>query len=311
MANEILFSTLSGNARVSAVLHQTIVEKLADTFDLSNHPSILQFGVMNGTGSSALQVPVVGLNGTDSMAAVADGSAVSNTQITTGSATITIARQALRRSISDLANLTNNVAGGMGVGIEGLAEDMVFAYRKRATSMLCALSSGFSTSVGATTVNLSVSTFYDAIFALQLQANDGQFVAVLHPQQINDLISSLRSETGPGQYLAATQDQMNAKGRGFRSSIFGVDLYGSTLTPTVNAGADYLGMMFAPGAIGMATGTPAPVAGAGGVILPAGSPVVVELERDSASGLTYLTGSAYLGVAEVQDLKAVSILSDL
>jgi hypothetical protein len=310
MANEILFSTLSGNARVSAVLHQTIVEKLADTFDLSNHPSILQFGVMNGMGSSALQVPVVGLNGTDSMAAVADGSAVSNTQITTGSATITIARQALRRSISDLANLTNNVAGGMGVGIEGLAEDMAFAYRKRATTMITALSSGFSTSVGSSGVNLSVSTFYDAIFALQLTANDGQFVAVLHPQQINDLISSLRSETGPGQYLQTTQDQVTAKSRGYRGDLFGVSVYGSTTVPTANAGADYLGAMFAPGAIGMATGTPAPIAGAGGVILPAGSPVVVELERDSASGLTYLTGSAYIGVAEIQDLKGVGILSD-
>ena len=310
MANEILFSTLSGNARVSAVLHQTIIEKLADTASLVNHPSILQFGGMNGMGSSALQVPVVGLNGTDAMAAVADGSSVSNTAITTGSATITIARQALRRQISDLAQLTNNVAGGMGVSVDGLAEDMVAAYNKRVTSMLCALSSGLSTSVGATGVNLSVSYFYDAIFALQLQANDGMFTAVLHPQQVNDLISSLRSETGPGQYLATTQDQVTAKGRGYRGNLFGVDIFSSTLVPTANAGADYLGMMFAPGCLGIATGTPAPIMGAGGVILQPGTPIVVELERDSAAGLTQLVGSAYVGVAEIQDLKGVGILSD-
>lgn len=310
MANEILFSTLSGNARVSAVLHQTIIEKLADTASLVNHPSIIQFGGLNGMGSSALQVPVVGLNGTDSMAAVADGASVSNTAITTGSATITIARQALKRQISDLAQLTNNVAGGMGVSVDGLAEDMVYAYNKRVTSMLCGLSAGLSTSVGSTGVNLSVSTFYDAIFQLQLTANDGQFVAVLHPQQINDLISSLRSETGPGQYLSTTQDQINAKGRGYRGNLFSVDLFSSTLVPTANAGADFLGCMFAPGAFGVATGTPAPVMGAGGVILKPGTPIVVELERDSAAGLTAVVGSAFVGVAELQDLKGVGILSD-
>jgi hypothetical protein len=63
MANEILFSTLSGNARVSAVLHQTILEKLTDKASLVNHPYILAFNAMNGSGSSALQVPVVGLGG--------------------------------------------------------------------------------------------------------------------------------------------------------------------------------------------------------------------------------------------------------
>jgi hypothetical protein len=309
MANEILFSTLSGNARVSAVLHQTILEKLTDKASLVNHPYILAFNAMNNSGSSALQVPVVGLGGFNAMAAVADGTAATNTAITSAAATITIARQALVRQISDLANLTNNVAGGMGVGIDGLAEDMVGAYNKRVTAMLCGLSTSFSQYVGSTGSNLSVSTFYDGIFALQLTANDS-FMAILHPQQINDLMSSLRSETGPGQYLAATQEQVNAKGPGYRGELFGVQLFGSTQVITTNAGADFAGLMFSRGAIGYATGSAAPVRGAGEIILPAGTPIVVELSRSAEAGLSTIVGSAFVGVAELDDARGVTILSD-
>lgn len=307
MANEVLFSTLSGNARVSAVLHQTILEKLTDKASLVNHPYILNFGALNGSGSSALQVPVMGLGGYNAMAAVADGSAASNTALTTGSATITIARQALVRQISDLAQLTAN--GPMNVTVEALAEDMVGAFNKRVTAMLCGLSSGFSTSVGSTGTNMSVATFYDAIFALQLVANDS-FMAIMHPQQINDLISSLRSETGPGQYLAATQEQVNAKGPGYRGTLFGVELFGSTQVPTANSGADYLGYMFSKGAVGYATGSAAPVRGAADVVLPAGTPIVVEVSRSPEAGLSTITGSAFVGVAELDDARGVGILSD-
>jgi hypothetical protein len=308
MAN-IDFAALSGNARVSAVLHKMIEMKLADRAELYKAPQFINFGSLNGSGSSALQVPVVGLAGTDLMAAVGDGSSVSNTSITAQSATITIARQALRYDITDLASLTNPLAGGMGVGVDGLAESMAIAFGMRLTQMITALSSGLSQSVGSTGVAMTVSTFFDAIYKLQLQSNDGTFAAVLAPQQINHLINSLRSETGPGQYVAATQDQIAARGQGFRGTLFGVDLYVSSTPPTVNAGADRLGMMVATGCIGYATGTPAPIQGAGGIIVPAGSQVVVELERDAASGLTKIVGNAFAGVAEIQDLKGVGVLS--
>jgi hypothetical protein len=175
--------------------------------------------------------------------------------------------------------------------------------------MLCGLSSGFSNFVGSTGVDLTVAKFYDAIFSLQLTANDS-FMAILHPQQINDLMSSLRSETGPGQYLAATQEQVNAKGPGYRGSLFGVELFGSTQVITANSGADYLGMMFSRGAIGYATGSAAPVRGAGEVILPAGTPIVVELARSAEAGLSTIVGSAFVGVAELDDARGVGILSD-
>jgi hypothetical protein len=310
MAN-IDFAALSGNARLSAVLHRMIELKLADRAELYKAPQFTNFGSLNGTGSSALQVPVIGLGGTDLMAAVGDGSSVTETLPSRAAATITIARQALRYDITDLASLTDPLASGAGVGIEGLANSMSIAFGMRLTQMITALSSGLSQSVGTTTVALSVTTFFDAIYKLQLQSNDGTFAVVLAPQQINHLINSLRSETGPGQYVAATQDQIAAKGQGYRGMLFGVELYVSSTVPTANAGADRLGMMVSTGCIGYATGSPMPIQGAGAIILPAGSQVVVELERDAASGLTKVVGNSFAGVAEIQDLKGVGILSKL
>lgn len=306
MAGEILYSSLSGNARVAAVLNQFVAIKLRDTASLVGHPSILQLRSPAGTGSSTIQVPVVSW-GADSMSAVADGAAVANTAVTSAAVSITIARQALRRQVSDLAQLTNSGIP-LDVTIENIAGDFVSAYHRRATSMLCALSSGISNSVGTTTVDLSVSTFLQALYSLQLTANEGPFVAVLHPQQVNDLMASMRSEAGPGQWIPANQELLNAHGPGLVGVCYGVQLYKSTLVPTATAGADYLGMMFAPGAFGIATASAAPIVG--GTVIPTESPVMVEVERDSASGLTALTGSAFIGVGEIDDAKACGILSD-
>lgn len=305
MADEVYFSGLSGNARLAAVLNQSIVTKLVDTASLVNHPAILQLRQLAGSGSTAVQVPVVSW-GANAMAAVAENASVANTALTTTVATITIARQALRRQISDLAQLTATGVP-LDVTVDNLASDMVLAYNRRVTTMIAALSSGFSGSVGTTNTTLTVANFYAAIFALQLTANDGQFVAIMHPKQINDLISSLRSETGPGQYLAATQDQVQAKGPGYRGSLFGVDLFGSTLVPTANAAVDRLGMMISPGAIGVATASAAPIIGATTRVL--ASPIVVEFERDASNGSSIIVGSAFCGVGELDDARGVGILS--
>lgn len=307
MAN-IDFAALDGNARAAAVLFQSIVMKLADTGSLRNAPCFLNVGSINGSGSDSIQVPVVGLNGTDIMAAVADGSSVSNTSITSAAATVAVARQALRYDLTDLARVSNSVAGG--VDLEGLSNAMVAAFNGRFNQMVCALSGGFATQVGSTGVDLTTDTFYDAIFALQLSSVMGEYHAILHPQQYNDLMSSLRAETGPAQYLAANQEQTNALGASFKGKLFGVNVHVSSYTPSVG-GTDYRGMMLGEAAIAYALGTPAPIQAAGGVIIPAGAPIAVEWERDAASGLTKVVGSAFVGVAELQDLKGVGILSDL
>lgn len=302
MANEVYYSGLTSSARVSAVLSQLIAVKLYDTASLIGHPSIMQIAA--APGSTSVQIPVISW-GADGMAAVAENASVSNTALTTTAATVVLARQALRRQISDLAQVTAQGVP-LDVSLENLASDMSAAWSKRGTTMISALAGGFSNSVGSTGVDLSVTTFYSAIFQLQLVANSGQFVAVLHNQQINDLMSSLRSEVGPGQYLPATGEMLNAKGPGFKGQLFGVDIFGSNTV--ANNGVDYTGMMFAPMAIAMATASVSPVVGA--TTTQPVAPVTVEFERDASNGSSIIVGSLLAGVIEVDDLKGVAILSD-
>jgi hypothetical protein len=306
MANEILFADLSGSARLAAVLHQEIVLKLADRASLHMHPSILRLGNVAGRGSSVVQIPVVGLDGSDIMSSIADGSAVSNTALTETGVNVTVARNALQYSISDLANLTDSV----GLNVQRLAESMVGSTLMTFQSLLCNVIDDFTTVVGTSGVDMSVDDFYSAQFALTLQSVAGPYICILHPRQLADFQASLRAEAGPSQFVPATQEMLNIKGQGFAGMFNGVDIFVSSKVVTANAGADRAGAMFGYGAVAMAEGSPYAITGAGGIVQPAGTPLVVEFERDASSALTKIVGNYYAGVAKVQDGQGVSIVTD-
>jgi len=82
------------------------------------------------------------------------------------------------------------------INVSALAADMVASAQARFTTMVAALGSGFSSSVGSTGVNLSVDNWFSAVLTLELANVGGPYVAFLHSQQIGDLRTSLRSETG-------------------------------------------------------------------------------------------------------------------
>ncbi len=307
MANEVLFADLSGSARLAAVLHQEIVLKLADRASLHMHPSILRLGNVAGRGSSTVQIPVVGLDGSDIMSSIADGSAVSNTALTETGVNVTVARHALQYSISDLANLTDSV----GLNVQRLAESMVGSTLMTFQSLLCNVIDDFTTVVGTSGVDMSVDDFYSAQFALTLQSVAGPYICILHPRQLADFQASLRAEAGPSQFVPATQEMLNIKGQGFAGMFNGVDIFVSSKVVSANAGADRAGAMFGYGAIAMCEGSPYAITGAGGIVQPAGTPLVVEFERDASSALTKIVGNYFGGVARVQDAMGVSIITDL
>lgn len=300
------YSTLSGNARVAAVLAQEIQLKLADRASLHNHASLINFGNMAGRGSAALQVPIVGLDGSDLLASAADGAVVANTTLTSSAATLTIGRFALRYDFTDLAGLTDSI----GLTAQRLAESMVGSTVMAFQNALCDVTDGFTTTAGVSGVDMSVDDWYSAQFALTLASVPGPYVAILHPRQLADFQSSLRAEYGATQFVQATQDMLNIKGQGFAGSFNSVDIFVSSKVPTANAGADRAGAMFGRGAIGYVEGSPFPIVGAPGVVTPAGSPVVVEFDRIVGGGTTSILASYYLGIGKLQDSMGVSIITD-
>lgn len=306
MSNELFYSGMT-DLQLAAILHQELILILADRASLGAHPSILELGDITGSGSAVLKVPLAGLDGYDVMTAVAEGSSASNAALTDGSVSITVARQALQRQISDLAAIVNK--GRMDP--ERLVADMVGAGRMRLMAMIAALSSSFTRSVGSSGVDMSVDDFFDADILLNL-ANvpaEGR-LAVLHGRQIGDLRLSLRAEGGAIQYEPTTAEMLKAKGPGLVGRFLGYDMFQSSKCPDANSGADHAGMMVGPGAIGVARGTRAPMIGDAGQAIPAGTPVWIGFERDESGALTKVVGNMYAGVGILQDDAGVAVITD-
>jgi hypothetical protein len=308
MANEVLYSGL-GDLRLAKILNNEIQLLLADRASLRNHPSIFNAGNIAGRGSSVLSVPQAGLDGYDLMTAVgSETTAASNVALTDGSADITIARYALRREISDLANMTDSV----GLNVERLAADMVGGYEMAVTNAICDTIDGFTATAGTSGSDMTVDDFFTALFTLEQASVPTPFVSVLHPVQLTDLQNSIRAEASNAiAFSPATVEMLAAKGQGFAGSFMGVDIYKSSKVPTANAGADRAGAMMGYGAVGMAEGSVRPIAALGGALqFPAGTVIAVEYERDSSKALTAITGNAYFGVSILQDGMGVSIITD-
>lgn len=305
MANEWLYSG-AGDVRLAEVLNADLRLSLADRFSLMGHPSIYYAGSAASSGSTTIKVGFASLNGVDRMAPVAENASVANTAVTDTSVTITIARQALQRQISDL----NEMADSIGLDLQALINDGVGAYAMRWMEMLCDLIDGFSSTVGTTTVDMTTDDFFSAQFTLMQASVPPPYLSILHNVQLTDLLNDLRGESGPWQYRNDVQDIFTAKGQGISGSLNGIDIVSSTLVPTANAGADSAGAMFGSGAVGYADGTPKAIRGAGGLVYPAGSKMYTELERDASGALTKAVHNSFMGWAELEDARGVTIISD-
>jgi hypothetical protein len=301
-ASALLYADIS-NARVAAVLAKKLQIALTDQASLWNHPAILNCGDLTGSGSAAGHVPFAGLGGADKMAAISDGAAATVTDLADTKAVITIARQGLARQISDLANLTDSV----GLDIDVLVSDMAASASMRFTEMICGLLDNFSTVVGTTTVDMDVDDFFSAQFSLTQASVPGPYLGVLYPVQLTDLQNSLRGEAGAIQFKMDAQDLMNIKGQGYAGSLNGVELFSSSLVPTMTTGADSGGAIFGVGALGYMEGRV--VKSIDGTRVDFG-PVHVGIQRDEIAAYQSVVGSYYVGVAELEDARGVTIKSD-
>lgn len=308
MSNELLYSGL-GDLQLAAILNQELLLKVADRAGLGVHPAIVDFGDIGGRASTVLKIPIAGLDGYDEMSAVAEGSASSNTALTDGSVSITIARQALQRQISDLAGIVN---GGR-MDPARLAEDMVGAAHMRLLSMVCGLFASFGSEVGSTGVDFDLDQFFegDQILNLAGAPADGR-LSILHPIQIGDLKTSLRAEGGAVSYMDATKEMIQAMGPGMVGRFMGYDIFQSNRCPSINSNADRQGAMLARGAIGKAFGTRRPMMGdgTGGLRIEQGTPIYIGFERDESYTFTKIVGNMFAGVAILQDALGVKITSD-
>ncbi len=304
MANEILAA--SSDFLVASVLEMEILTKLSSLINLRGSPALVDFSPMAARGSLTLAIPLAGW---DSLVMTAPGEAtgVSNTALDSDQITLTIARQAIQLQISDEL-LVSSLGGAMSV--ERLAQAAASAYINRHNDLTVGLFAGVTASVGTSGSDLTLDDIVDATQTLMRANNTDSLYAMLHGQQMSDLQNSLRGEGGALSFSAPTAEMIAAKGKGYAGSYLGVDFWVNNRVATANSGADRAGCMWSRGAFGYAEATH-PLSSLRGSINPqVVSPVLIEFERTGTSGLNTVIASAFLGVAMVEDARAVKIVTD-
>ena len=308
----ITYGNDSGNydasdLHLAAILNQVIHNNIVDTTDLRMTARF--YGNIAGRGSAVLNVP--GITWSDAMAAANsdETTAVGVTDPTTSVSPITVARQSLVRSVSDLYNLTGGAGGAQ---IADFAAQMAGAASLRATDMLCTQFSSITANVGTSTVDLTTDDIYEAQYTLIAARVPEPYVCVLAPVQMTDLMTSLRGESGAQMHNAQTL-AMLAGGAMRAKEWNGITFIDSDSVPT--SGGNRIGCMYNLEAFGFAEMVPdAMIQGAApgsfASVVPQGSSVYVAFERKEREGLTDIVGNYFVGFGIIENARAVKITTD-
>lgn len=251
-------------------------------------PALLDFYDLAGEASKAVKIPKADKF---TAAAVAEGTELTNTALTSASVTITASEIGIQATITDVLDLSD-IPAAHGARLKQLGR----ALGDKMDVDICALFSGFSTGVGSTTVNIALSDLLDAIYNLEVNdaAGLGSLVGVLHPRQTADLRTELEADAG-SIYNGTPPSALSKAMAGYFGSWFGIDIFQSTNVPTANAAADRAGGIFVRDyALGMAQKWAAKV----------------ETMRWAPIRGWVLVATAMYGVGEVEDSAGVNVTTD-
>jgi hypothetical protein len=308
MANEVTYAALeSAGGRVGAVLSALVLEQLYDPTDLRE---ILQFVPWDQLGSDTLDV-TLDASPTAFLAATSEtAGGFVNTAYTTSKFQLVPARYGSQYQVTDLVGVT-----GGPIDIDRVVQKLIDGVALTMTDLAVALFPSFTDQVGSTGVDLDTDKIYDAQFALAINnaSGSGGINCVLHPEQMNNFISSLRAETGAQQYVPATAEMLALKGPGIQGTWNGITFWTSDSVNTVSAGADYAGAMMMDNAIAYTLGDVKRLQGyipAQNILVDAGM-LLVELSRDADNGMSTAIANLYPAVAIRENARGVEIVSDV
>ena len=265
-----------------ALMATVVTPPLLDNFDIVN------------AASKAVQIPKADKF---TAAAVAEGVELANTPLTTTKVTLTASEIGIMATITDVLEVSD-IPAAHGARLRQLGRSL----GDKMDIDICALFSGFTGTIGATTVDLDLAVVLDGIYQLEVNdvSNHGSLVAVLHPVQISDIRKDLETAsaaiytTGSGNAREGLS-QLNKSQAGYFGEWFGIDFFQSTNVPTATAGADRAGGLFIRNyALGMVKKWDARV----------------ETLRWAPIRGVVLVATAMYGVGEVEDLAGLTVLSD-
>ena len=290
MANEITWANLKGEYSYEyRLLADSIISALYESLDMR------QFAIVKSIANWASNAERFPRTPELSAGALTEGTDLTaNTSFAPTAVTLTVGEVGLKLTLTDLMAM-----GGI-TGAAHYGQEAGKAVAEKRTTDLVALMSGFSNSVGTTTVDLTEAFFLAAIAQLRGAKVPTPYVAVLHTTSYySELIGSVGSTfsaiatTGQG-VRAESNDLPGAGDGGIVGSIYGVT---TLVTPLVgeDGNSDKINGMYSPSrAIGYVEKWA----------------VRPEVERDASLRGSEVVVTAAYAVGETDDVSGVRIISD-
>jgi N4-gp56 family major capsid protein len=279
-------------ASTTTTLNDLLPTIVAEALFVANERSIMRGLVRNYTlGQGQGKTVTVPIYPRSTAAGLTEGTALTNTAISTDGATLTIAEVGLMTSVTDLAMVasSSNVVADIGrLFGEAIARKM--------DSDLLALANGLATTVGGVSTAATPALIFQAIAKLRSQGYDtaNDCAIVLHPNVAYDVASVLTSTFAAPASMVGNDALRN----GFMGLLGGVPVYQSSLVPqstaSSNATGDYANLIFHRDAFGLAIQ----------------QDIKIETQRQAALRGWDIVGSAIYGVGELYDLAGVCGIFD-
>jgi N4-gp56 family major capsid protein len=279
-------------ASTTTTLNDLLPTIVAEALFVANERSIMRGLVRNyslgqGQGKS-ITVPIYPKS---TAAGLTEGTALTNTAISTDGATLTLGEVGLMTSVTDLAMVAS--ASNVVADIGRLFGE---AIARKIDTDLMALFMGFTTNtVGGTTTTATPALLFQAIAKLRSQGYDtaNDCAIVLHPNVAYDVASVLTSTFAAPASMVGNDALRN----GFMGMLGGVPVYQSSLVPVEtgsSAAGDYACGIFHRDALGLAIQ----------------QDIKIETQRQAALRGWDIVGSAIYGVGELYDAAGVRGIFD-
>lgn len=241
---------------------------------------VTQYNIQNQAGKT-IQIPKYPAI---SAAAVAEGTDLSSTTVSTSKVEVTIGEVGAQVLLTDMATY------GADSPAEAMGTLLGNAIATKMDTDLLALFSGFSGALGAAGQEITVADLFKAAATLRSNKVTGSMSAVVHPFQAYQLKANL---TNTFANPNGGDLQNEAMRNGYVGTIAGIDIYESA-NLSVDGNGDAVAAVFAPEALAIAIKRD----------------FNLEAERNASLRAFELNATAVYGVAELDDDFGVKITAD-
>ena len=240
MANESTLTSL--NDLISPIVQ----EAMFVASETSIMPGLVKTFTVPANAGKVLQVPIYG---TESAAAVAEGTDLANTEISTDVANITLSEAGIMTTLTDMArnHAVSNVVADLG---KLFGE----AIAKRHDQTLTGLFSSFTAqtnAAGDTTSELTVEDLFKAYSTLKANAVPGPYYGVFNPKSIYNIKKTMTNTFNPNANVNVINQAMS---EGYVGRIAGIDIFESSNVVELSAGTA-VNAVFSRDALGLAVST--------------------------------------------------------